>query len=146
MPVNEATIEAFAELFPEGDWVDEINDQARFGARLERLGELAHPDLEVEMIGPGGFSGSFRGVGGFEEAWRDWLVPFASYRVEQEPEVRKVGEAVVFFAHQIVTPKGTANPIEGDAATVAFFEHDKLRRLEFHLDRAMALRSAGLES
>jgi hypothetical protein len=145
MPVDEARIEALGELFPEGDLVAEIGDQARVAQRLDLLRTLAAPDLEVEMIGPGGFSGSWRGVEGFAEAWRDWLEPFASYRIE-EPEIRLAGDAAVFLAHQVGLPRGGEHPIEQDAAMVAFFDGTgRLRRLEFHLDRAAALRAAGLD-
>jgi hypothetical protein len=90
------------------------------------------------MIGP------FLGPEGFERGWREWLAAFASYRVEQEPEPRRSGDAVVFFARQIATPRGSDQPVTSDGALVAFFHAGKARRIEFHLDREAALRSAGL--
>lgn len=145
VPVEEATIEAFAELFPEGDLVEALNDEAGLEAFRGALAAVAAPDLEVVMTGPGGFSSRFHGIDGLVEGWRDWLEPFARYRMELDPEVRLGTDAAVLFARQIATPKGSGGSLTDDAAAVAFFRGGKIRRIEFHLDRAMALRSAGIE-
>jgi ketosteroid isomerase-like protein len=145
VPIDEKTIDAVAALFPEGDWIEALDDDEGEAKRLAALRRLATPDLEVAMIGPGGFSGTFHGVDGFEAAWRDWLQPFASYRVEREPELQIADEAIVFFGRQLVTAKGGVAPLSNDGASVFFLRGDKVRRIEFHLDRAAALRSAGLE-
>lgn len=146
MPVDDATVEALVGLIPEGDWVDALVDGDSAARRRELLATLATPDFEIAMVGPGGFTGTFSGPGAFDDAWRDWLEPFASYRVERNPEIQRTDDAVVFFGRQIVTPKGSDNPMETDAATVAFFEDGKLRRIEFHLEPDSALRAAGLET
>jgi len=145
VPIDEKTIDAVAALFPEGDWIEALDDDESEAERLATLRRISTPDLEVAMIGPGGFTGTFHGVDGFEAAWRDWLQPFASYRVEQDPEVRLAPDAVVFFGRQVVTPKGGAAPLSNDGASVVFLRDGKVTRIEFHLDRAAALRSAGLE-
>ncbi len=144
MPVDEATVVALADLMPEGDWTEAFGDDA-VNERRRRLAELAAPDLETAMVGPGGFTGTFAGAEGFVDAWRDWLEPFESYVVEREEEIRRTDDAIVFFGRQMATPKGSASPMENEGATVAFFDEGKLKRIEFHLDRASALRSAGLE-
>ncbi len=141
-----AVIETFAGLFLfAGDMVEELEDPDRTAERIELMRAIAAPELEVRMVGPG-LTGTFHGVESFEAAWRDWLEPFASYRIEPDEEVRMTDEAAVFFGRQVAIPKGGAGRMEGDAATVAFFNDDgRLSRLEFHLDRASALRAAGLE-
>jgi ketosteroid isomerase-like protein len=145
MPVDVETLLAIESLFPDGDMVEAIAHSGAFGSRLALLGEMATDDLEIAMIGPGGFTGSFSGVEGFESAWRDWLGPFASYRIEQNRDYRLGDDVAVFFARQVGIPKGGSNPIEHEAASVFFFRDGKVRRIEFHLDRASALRSAGLD-
>src|SRR3954452_10416656 len=77
MPVDVETLLAIESLFPEGDMIEAIAQPDAFGSRLGRLRELATDDLEIAMVGPGGFTGSFGGIEGFESAWRDWLAPFA---------------------------------------------------------------------
>ena len=145
MAVDEATVDALVSLLPESDWVDAMRDPAYLSRSREVLAEIAAPDFELAMVGPGGFTGTFSGVGAMDDAWQDWLEPFESYRVEREEEFRRSGDAFVFFGRQVVTPKGSPSPMTNDGATVAFFEDGKLKRVEFHLERASALRAAGLE-
>jgi ketosteroid isomerase-like protein len=144
VPVDEGTLEALAEAFAGRDLKETVNDEAFRSAARELLEAVATPDLEIAMVGPGGFTGSCHGVDGVEEAWRDWLEPFASYRIEPEADLRRSGDAVVLFARQIATPKGSGQPMTNDGAMVFFLEGDRVRRVEFHLDRDAALRSAGL--
>lgn len=143
MAVDAAVIEAFGDLFPEQDWVVAINDDAIYSETLGRLAEMAAPDLEVVMVGPG-LTQRFGGVSGLRAAWQDWLAPFASYRIEPDPEPRCGEDAAVFFGHQVVVPKGSDQRIESEAATVVFLRDDQIARVEFHLDRDAALRAAGL--
>jgi ketosteroid isomerase-like protein len=145
MPIDEPSLEAIESLFPERDWVEAMEDEEALRSRLDVLRRLAAEDLEIAMIGPGGFAGSFSGIDGFESAWRDWLAPFDSYRIEQEEDHLIGDEVAVFFARQIATPKGTTTPMENDGASVWFFRDGRVRRIEFHLERASALKSAGLD-
>ena len=144
MLASEETFGAFARLFPERDVVEALRDEAARAAFRDELAPIAAPDIEILMVGPGGFSGSFNGVDGFLDAWADWLEPFSSYRMELDPEVRRGADVAVFFARQVAIPKGSASPVTNDAAAVAFFRDGKVARIEFHLDRAAALRSGGL--
>jgi ketosteroid isomerase-like protein len=144
VPAAEETFGTFARLFPEGDLVEALGDEARRAAFRDALTTIAWPDVEILMVGPGGFSASFGGAEGFLQAWADWLEPFASYRMEVEPEMRSGSDTAIFFARQVATPKGSRSPVTNDAAAVAFFRGGKVRRVEFHLDRDAALRAAGL--
>jgi hypothetical protein len=144
VPLDEVTIAAVTSLMPEGDWVARLATPGG-GPQLERLREIAAPDLEVEMIGPGGaFRQSFHGIDGFRDAWADWLEPYESYRIEPE-DWRYAEDRIVFIGRQTAVPKGGGAEVESDAAAVLFFDEGLLKRIEFHLDRAAALRSAGLE-
>jgi hypothetical protein len=144
--VPDFAIDALVDLLPEGDWVDAVHDRAVQEGQRRRLAEIAAPDLEIAMVGPGGFTGSFSGIEGFQEAWRDWLEPFSSYTVERDPDFRRSDDAVIFFGRQVVVPKGSDSPIETEAASVFFFRDGKVRRMEFHLEPDSALRAAGLET
>jgi hypothetical protein len=42
-------------------------------------------------------------------------------------------------------PKGTTAGIEGTAAAVIWFEGERIRRIEFHLDEETAFRAAGVD-
>jgi ketosteroid isomerase-like protein len=145
MPVDEEMLLAIESLFPGGDMVAALENEDAFSSTLATLRGLATDDFVVVMAGPGGFSGTFEGVDGFERAWRDWLAPFDSYLVDRDEDYRLGDDVGVFFARQVGTPKGASSPIESDAASVFFFRDGKIRRIEFHLDRASALRAAGLD-
>ena len=132
------------EIMPEGDWVEAMTDKAGTRTRLDALRELAWPDLEIAMVGPGGFAGVFHGIDGFREAWDDWLLPFDHYTVEIE-EVQVRGERLVALARHEATPMGTEASVEGTAAAVMTFLDGRLARIEFNLDREAALRAAGIE-
>jgi ketosteroid isomerase-like protein len=133
-----------SEIMPLGDWVAAMADKEGTRARLDSLRELAWPDLEISMVGPGGFTGVFHGIDGFREAWDDWLRPFDSYTVEIE-ELRQRGDRIVALARHEATPRGTEATVEGEAAAVMTFREGRLERIEFNLDPKAALRAAGLE-
>jgi hypothetical protein len=131
------------EIMPSGDWVAAMADEEGTRARLDSLRELAWPDLEISMVGPGGFTGTFHGIDGFREAWDDWLRPFDRYTVEIE-ELRQRGGRILALARHTATPKGTEATVEGEAAAVMTFRDGRLERIEFNLDREAVLREAGL--
>ncbi len=84
MPSNLELAAKVGEILPTGNWVAIMSDEGELGHRLDALRELAWPDLETTMVGPGGFTGTFQGIDGFREAWQDWLRPFQTYEVEIE--------------------------------------------------------------
>jgi ketosteroid isomerase-like protein len=144
MPSNLELAAALNEILPTGDWVAAMRDEEALGRRLDTLRELAWPDLEIAMAGPGGFTGTFHGVEGFREAWADWLQAFQTYEVEIE-EIRESGEHVIGLAHHTATTHGSDVPMREPAAAIMTFRDGRLARLEFTLDRDAALRAAGLE-
>ena len=141
---NPELLARLGEIMPNGNWVTAMADEDGVRARLDSLREVAWPDLEIAMVGPGGFTGVFHGIDGFREAWDDWLRPFDRYAVEIE-ELRVRGKHLVALARHEATPKGTEATVEGTAAAVMTLRDGRLARIEFNLDRDAALRAAGLE-
>jgi ketosteroid isomerase-like protein len=141
---NPELVARLSEIMPTGDWVEAMADEEGVRARLDSLRALARPDLEIAMVGPGGFTGLFHGIDGFREAWDDWLRPFDRYTVEVE-ELRVRGDHVVALARHEATPKGTEATVEGGAAALMTFRDGRLARIEFNLDPEAALRAAGIE-
>jgi ketosteroid isomerase-like protein len=142
--LNREVLGLLGAIMPTGNWVEAMADEEGIRAGIDSLRELAWPDLEIAMVGPGGFTGRFHGVDGFFEAWEDWLRPFDRYTVEIE-ELREHGEQVVVLVRHTATPKGTEATVEGTAAAVMTLRDGRLARIEFNLDREAALRGAGLE-
>jgi ketosteroid isomerase-like protein len=144
MPTNLELAARVGELLPQGDWVAAMADADGLASRLDALRELAWPDLEVAMVGPGGFAGAFHGIDGFREAWEDWLRPFKTYEIEIE-EIKEAGDCVVVFAHHTATSHESDVSMREPAAAVMTFREGRLARLEFTLDREAALQAAGLD-
>ena len=109
------------------------------------LRELAAPDFVCSFIaGSEGLRNDFHGVEGLLDGWADWTGAFERYRIEREGKPIGTGDAVVGYTRQIATMRGSGSAIETASAGALFFRHERLTRLELHLDRGAALRSAGL--
>lgn len=114
-------------------------------SRLESaIREVAGPDLECVMVAPDpAFKTEWRGVEGLLDAWADWLAPFERFWLEIE-DVIESGDVVVTLVRQHALPRGGGREVENAGAAVWTFEEGILSRVEFHLDREVALKSAGL--
>jgi ketosteroid isomerase-like protein len=136
--------EALIEVFPRQDAVAAVRED-RLRTRLEQLEQLAWPDFEGAMVGsiPAART-EWKGLEGLVAAWADWLEPFESHRTEIE-EMRDAGnDCVVIFLRQIARPTGATADVENMGAAVLWTREGKLSRIEFHIDRAVAIRAAGL--
>jgi hypothetical protein len=121
-----------------------LADPERVERLREALSEVAIEDLAVVMVGAENFRIERRGVDGFLEAWRDWMEPFESFRVDLD-DVVDSGPHLVTLVRQIGRPRGSATEMENPGAAVWTFEGERLVRVEFHLKREMALEAAGLD-
>jgi hypothetical protein len=136
--------EALIDVFPRQDAVAAVRDD-QLRARIEQLEPLAWPDFDGAMVGsiPAART-EWRGVDGLVAAWADWLQPFEGHRTEIE-EMRSAGnDCVVIFLRQIARPKGASADVENMGAAVLWTRGGRLSRIEFHIDRAVAIRAAGL--
>jgi ketosteroid isomerase-like protein len=98
------------------------------------------------MAGPDpAFRQSGRGVEGFIESWSDWLGAFESFRIEIEQTI-DAGEHVLSLAHLSGRTRTGGVDMEQPAAAVFTCRDGKITRMEFHLDRDLAYRAAGLTS
>ncbi|HEX3262062.1 MAG TPA: nuclear transport factor 2 family protein [Solirubrobacterales bacterium] len=121
-------------------------DDAQADARARRMFmELAEPDFEVVMVGPDYVSTQleFNGLDGFRDAWRDWTSPFEAYRIEVE-ETIDGGDRVVSLVAMTGTTRTGGAEIKAPGAAVWTVVDGRVRRVEFHINRATALRAAGL--
>ena len=131
--------------FPLGEDVPTaLADPGRVSRLQDALAEIAAPALVVEMVGDQDFRGQREGVEGFLEFWRDWAESFERFRVEIDDAIES-GEHLVTLVRQIGRPRGGVSDIENAGAAVWTFEGETLVRVEFHLDRTLALRAAGIE-
>jgi hypothetical protein len=119
---------------------------------------LGNPDAFVEAIAPhatedftttmsgGALTDVHRGLEGLRKGWRDFTHAFDEIEIFPE-ELREgpTGDAVVEFVRLVGKPRGVAGDIDEDAAAVWLLRGERIRGVEFHLDRAAALRAGGID-
>ena len=122
---------------------DDAAGIARLTSAIERV---AASDLEGAMVGPDpSFRTDFHGAAGLIERWTDWLSPYQSFRMEIE-ELIESDDVLVTSVRQLGTMTAGGPEVEAESAAVWWVRDGRLARVEFHLDREAALRSAGLGS
>ena len=107
----------------------------------EALEDFAAPGFVTEMVADSSFRAERRGVDGFIESWDDWLEAFESFRIDLDETV-ELGDTLLTLVTLTGVPKGGATELVNSNAAVWFVADGKLARVEFHMDRAMARRSA----
>jgi ketosteroid isomerase-like protein len=143
---NLARLGGALEPFQGSDLVLVFGSEGASRGIRQALEEIAAPDLVTLMIGADrGLTGTFRGVDGFIEAWRDYCQTFKQLRTEIT-ELAEVQPDVVYAETRQVGVTATAGvELDYQAAAVFRFADGALQQAEFHLDRDAARRAAGLE-
>jgi ketosteroid isomerase-like protein len=140
---NVAAVEALLEALPT-DFVTAVGDEGVQASGRAALEEFAHPDFEIVMVGPDPtFRQSGHGLDGFVDSWSDWLATFESFRIEVEKTI-DAGERVLSLARLSGRTRTGGVDMEQPAAAVFTFRDGKITRMEFHLDRDLAYKAAGL--
>jgi hypothetical protein len=85
----------------------------------------------------------YQGLDGFLEGWRDWLAPWASYRMDVV-DVLDAGDDVVAFVRVKCRTARDDVAVEHAPASVWTLRDGKVTRIRFYLDRETALEAAGL--
>jgi ketosteroid isomerase-like protein len=101
-------------------------------------------DFEVTFIsGEPGVEIQRRGPEGLVDAWREWLAPWASYRMTLE-DVLDAGDNVVVLVHVEGRTAHDDVLMTHDAAAVWSIRRGKITRIGFYLHREHALKAVGL--
>jgi ketosteroid isomerase-like protein len=105
------------------------------------------PDLEVEFAGTqSGAPGiHYRGLDGLVEGWREWLVPWASYRFRTH-EYIDAGDKVAILVSVRAQTSRDGVEFQHDAAAVWTVRDGVPVAVHFFLDQEDALRFAGVEA
>lgn len=130
-----------AATFPDGVDLVPLTESGELMQVIDRA--MLVPDLEVAFATPAGPLTEYRGLDGFIEGWRDWLIPWASYEV-QVADLVDAGERVVALVRLRGKTLHDGVEIEQPGAAVFTVSGGKIVRVEFHLDQREALESAGL--
>jgi uncharacterized protein len=142
---NVRVVEEIQQALTGNDIVAALDDDSdQTVARL--FMELAEPEFEVVMLGPGYSPARLEYVGleGFVAAWKDWTGAYDSFRIEVD-EMIDAGDKVVSLVRQTGIPKGAHGEIETQGAAVWTVFEGRVSRVEFHLDHESGLRAAGID-
>ena len=124
------------ELFPE--------DDAAVQAALSVFPDVFADDFAVRFVAAGGMEQpEYRGVDGLVAAWRDWLAPWASYRINAEQFIDAGDNVVVLARIRGRTVHGDV-AVEHSPAAIWTIREEKVVGLRFYLERDQALKAAGL--
>jgi ketosteroid isomerase-like protein len=108
--------------------------------------EWAHPDIELVM--PDGPSpGSWKGLAGMAEGWRDFLSTFEEYRIEAEKYLELDDERILVPSRR--SGRGKASGLElgemrSRGAVLFHIRDGKVTKLVGYFDRNRALADLGL--
>jgi hypothetical protein len=108
----------------------------------ELLRHNAHTDYVTLMVSESQ-TFDYAGPEGFSEAWKDWISPYQSFRVELD-EVIRLEDKLVFTVRQVVTTRHSSVEVETPSAAVWWIEDGQIRQAAFYLDRRAGLKAAGL--
>jgi hypothetical protein len=112
---------------------------------VDTLAPHATDDFSSLMEG-GALTTRYEGLEGLRAGWQDFLEAFDEIEiVPGELRESPSGDAVVEFVRLVGKPRGVSAAIDQDAAAVWRLRDSKLSGVEFHIDRAAALRAGGLD-
>jgi hypothetical protein len=125
-------------LFRGGSGVEEVPEELDItaigsDADIRFVAQEAGPVQDRHLIG----------LEGLIEGWRDWLEPWASYRMELE-EVIDAGDRVLSLIHVTAKTSHDGVEVEHRPAAVWAVEGGVVVAVTFYLDRDQALEAAGL--
>lgn len=100
---------------------------------------------DAEWVTPGLMGGeSFVGRQGFAEFMRTWTEGFDGWDVQIERLIDAGDDQVVGLVQQTATGKASGVPVELEQAVVYDLDGGRVVRMRNYLDRAEALKAAGL--
>lgn len=133
----ERLIAVLAPVFGGGETVVDEAQVERLVAEME---PLISEDFVVVMSGAEFVERTHEGIAGLRSAWHDWLAAFERITFHIE-NVEEIGDNVLTLARQVGMSRHGVE-IEQPSAAVWKFRDGRLARVEFHLDREIAMRSA----
>jgi ketosteroid isomerase-like protein len=137
MSNSERLIEAMAPAL--GGLEPRIDEEA-IGRMADGIESIATDDFTCGMVAFD-VTQEFTGAQGVKAAWGDWLEPYSELRFHIQ-EIREIGENVLMVVDQVGITRHDGVEVEQPSAAVWKFRDGLLHRVEFHLDRRAAERSA----
>ena len=109
----------------------------------ERAESLFDPALQVSFRFSGMAPVTYLELTGLRSAWRDWLVRWASYRVDID-DLLDAGDRVVVMHTDYAQPKPGAPEVVRRRAAVWTVRGGRVTHVDFYPQRAEAMKAVGL--
>lgn len=135
---------------PAPDLVQVYGDEKTFAAFEARLApmigsdSLLMPDPELASMMGTNDGSSYTGLDAINEAWRDWLSAWESFRIELEELVPLDDRRTLSLIVNHAKPKGGSSTISFPGGAIFTIEDRKVRQLELFLNRDRAREAAGM--
>lgn len=146
--MSQRNVELVKGLQPDGvDLVDLFAEDEHGGSanlRAWASADLFADGLEVRFIsGAHEVENVYRGLEGFIRGWRDWLDPWASYRVDVDAVI-EAGDRVLTLIRVRAQTSRDRVAMEHSPAAVWTVEDGRVASIHMYLERAEALREVDL--
>ncbi len=106
--------------------------------------EWAHPEIEFSIVG-GPDPGSWTGVVGMAQGWRQWLSAWDDYHAEADEYSELDDERVLVAGRMRGRGKTSGVNVETEFANLLHLRNHKVWRLCLYSDRDRALADLGLK-
>src|SRR5262245_5269787 len=144
--MSQKNVELVRALMPdEIDLVEVLKGDDPFAFFAGRPLDAIDPDIEVifEASFAGGPPLEFHGLDGLLEGWRDWLIPWESYRISVD-RIFDAGDHVVATATVRARTERHGVAVEHSPASVWSMKNGRVVTLRMFLERADAFAFAGV--
>jgi ketosteroid isomerase-like protein len=143
--VSRANVELILGLYqaPDVDYVPLYRDETCGRSRPKPFAPFVHADFECVWY-QFGSEKRYAGLDGLRDFMRDWMTPWVTYRIETE-EAIDLGERVLLLNNDRGRRGGGTHEVTGRLGAIWTIRDGKIARLDAYLDRADALKAAGLE-
>ena len=121
-----------------------VKDDAAAERLRATVGSRFHPTVQCTMRLPGMSPVAYSGLDGLRLAWRDWLMQWASYRVEVEDVIDR-GERVVVVLRGYGRPGPGAPEITRRGATIWTLRDRRVSSVDFNVPYGEAVAEVGAE-
>jgi hypothetical protein len=118
-------------------------DEAIAAALTAYGASLLHEDVECTYVRFDSTK-TYRGTDGMRALWRDWMLPWASYRTEIE-ELIDLDDRVLVLARDFARREGSTSEIALIGGALYTVRDGRVSHIAYYSDRAEALKAVGLE-
>jgi ketosteroid isomerase-like protein len=129
---------------PDVDYVPLFRDESLWTGLAEAVAPFVHTNFEC-VWHQFGSEKRYAGLDGLRAFMLDWTAPWVTYRVETE-EAIDLGERVLLLNNDRGRRERGTHEVRGRLGAIWTIRDGKIARLDAYLDRADALKAAGLKA